>query len=227
LFITVVNEALSLALLNSPGECGADIVVIEAQSFGNYISYGGPLLGVIAAKNEFLRKMPGRLVGKTKDSNGADCFVLTLQTREQHIRREKATSNICSNEGLLALRAVIYLSLLGPKLKDLAELNHSNAVYLKNELTKIEISPVFDNVFFNEFVIKIPNSKKFIAHMMSKNINAGIEIENHFPQQENFKEDFKEDFKDCVLVCVTETLQKADMDLFISELKNFKDGQSK
>ena len=214
LFITVVNEALSLALLNPPGECGADIVAIEAQSFGNYVSFGGPLLGVIAAKNEFLRKMPGRLAGKTKDSNGVDCFALTLQTREQHIRREKATSNICTNEGLLALRAVMYLSLLGPKLKDLAKLNHSNAVYLKNELSKIGILPAFDKVFFNEFVVKIPNSKKFIEHMKSKNVDVGLDIEKYFPE-----------CKDCLLVCVTETISTAEIDLLISALKNFKEMQ--
>ncbi|MGL4369572.1 MAG: aminomethyl-transferring glycine dehydrogenase subunit GcvPA, partial [Spirochaetota bacterium] len=153
--IYTVTEPLSLALLKPPGELGADIVCGEGQSFGNPAGFGGPCLGILAAKDFFTRKMPGRLVGKTADSGGKEAYVLTLQTREQHIRREKATSNICSNEGLCALRAAIYLSLAGKNLRPLAQLNHAMTSYLKTRLSEKGILPVFSAPFFNECAVRV------------------------------------------------------------------------
>src|SRR5206468_7068978 len=128
-------DPISLGLLKRPGQYGADIAVAEGQGLGNYLTYGGPYLGMLACRQEFVRKMPGRLVGQTTDRNGKRCFVLTLQTREQHIRREKATSNICTNQGLFALRAAVYLAALGPQgLRETAELCLHKAHYLADQL---------------------------------------------------------------------------------------------
>ena len=137
LFI-VSFDPISLGLLKRPGQYGADIAVAEGQCLGNPMAYGGPYLGILACREEFVRKMPGRLVGQTVDRNGKRCWVLTLQTREQHIRREKATSNICTNQGLFALRAAVYLAALGPQgLKETAELCLRKAHYAAEQLSQI------------------------------------------------------------------------------------------
>jgi glycine dehydrogenase subunit 1 len=197
--IVVINEMLSLGLLKGPGDQGADVICGEAQSFGNYTGFGGPLLGFISAKKEFLRRLPGRLVGKTVDADGRDAYVLTLQTREQHIRREKATSNICSNEGLLALRTVIYLSMLGPKLAELARLNHHNAGRIHEGLAKAGFEPVFKGPFFNEFVVKKPGMSRIIEELKNKGIMLGYDLAGT-------------GLADCVLVCATEIHTDAAID---------------
>ena len=205
--IVAVNEALSLGLLKAPGELGADIVCGEAQSFGNYAGFGGPMLGFIAATKEFMRKIPGRLVGRTVDSDGKEAYVLTLQSREQHIRREKATSNICTNEGLVALRAVIYLVLMGNKLRDLAMLNHSLATYLKNRLLERGFEIVFNKPFFNEFVVRHGNIDGFIERMKSKGFMPGLKLSRYFKEYDN-----------CILCCATEFNGKEQIDELIKNI---------
>jgi len=208
LLIVVVTEAMSLALLKAPGKAGADIVCGEAQSFGNSIAYGGPMLGFISVNKPFMRRIPGRLAGQTTDDDGKEAYVLTLQTREQHIRREKATSNICSNEGLIALRAVMYLSLMGNKLRDVAALNHTMASYLKEKLAEKGFETVFSAPYFNEFVIKINDVKSIMAKMKNEGYVPGL-----------YLGDYYEDLKDCILVCVTETSTPGDIDEFIKVLE--------
>jgi glycine dehydrogenase subunit 1 len=147
-------DPVSLGLLQRPGQYGADIAVAEGQSLGTPLQYGGPYLGVMACRHEFVRKMPGRLVSEARDKHGRRCYVLGLQTREQHIRREKATSNICTNQGLLALRATVYLSLLGPQgLREVAELSCRKAHYAAEQLQQAGHELLFDRPFFKEFVV--------------------------------------------------------------------------
>ncbi len=208
-FIVCVTEPLSLGILKSPGSLGADIVCGEAQSFGNYPGFGGPLLGLLAVKSDYLRRMPGRLVGKTLDEAGKEAYVLTLQTREQHIRREKATSNICSNEALVALRSVIYLSMIGPKLKDLAVINHNNASYLKKRLIEKGFTAAFkeERPFFNEFVIRHKDIKKIITKASDKGFIPGLYLGDYF-----------KNYSDAMLVCATEYHSKDVIDRFIEIL---------
>jgi len=203
--IAVVAEAMSLGMLKSPGACGADIVCGEAQSFGNYLNYGGPFAGYISAKNSFARKMPGRLAGKTVDSDGNMAFSLTLQTREQHIRREKATSNICTNQGLVALRSAVYLSLVGNRLGDIALLNHNLACYMADKLAENNIPGVYDTPFFNEFLIKIPDAYAASKKLKDHGIIAGIKAGDYYPE-----------LKESLLICVTETTSLESIDRFIS-----------
>src|SRR6202011_3727410 len=151
--LIVSFDPISLGLLKRPGQYGADIAVAEGQCLGNPMVYGGPYLGILACQEEFVRKMPGRLVGQTVDRQGKRCWVLTLQTREQHIRREKATSNICTNQGLMALKAAVYLAALGPQgLKETAELCARKAHYAAQQLMRVPgISLKFRRAFFKEF----------------------------------------------------------------------------
>ena len=204
--ISVVTEAMSMGLLKTPGDLGADVVCGEAQSFGNYIGFGGPMLGFIASKSEFMRRIPGRLVGATTDEGGQRACVLTLQTREQHIRRERATSNICTNEGLLALRAVMYLSMVGPKLKDLANLNHALAAKLKQGLMGAGLVPVFDAPYFNEFVMRVPDSVSVEA-LEAAGFFPGIDLGKYY-----------ESLKGCRLFCVTEVITPGDIDAFCAAM---------
>lgn len=203
--IAVVTEAMSLALLKPPGQCGADIVCGESQSFGNYLNCGGPYVGYISAKNRFARKMPGRLVGKTEDADGEMAFALTLQTREQHIRREKATSNICTNQGLVALRSTVYLSLLGNRVKKIANLNHKMARYMENRLKEKGIERLFTRPFFNEFVIRIPDAEKTYTRLKNSGIIAGVKIQKYYPELEQG-----------LLVCVTEMNTRESIDRYVS-----------
>jgi len=153
----VTTEAVSFGLLKSPGEMGADIAVAEGQSIGVGLSYGGPYVGLFACKEKYVRQMPGRLCGETLDAEGRRGFVLTLSTREQHIRRDKATSNICTNSGLCALAFTIHLSLLGERgLRDLAALNHSRARQLRDALAAIPGVEILTPRFFNEFAVRLP-----------------------------------------------------------------------
>ena len=205
LIITVVAEAMSLGLLKSPGDLGADIVCGEVQSFGNSLNFGGPYAGYISAKKTFMRKMPGRFAGETLDSIGNKVYTLTLQTREQHIRREKATSNICTNAGLVALRTAVYLSLIGVKLKELALLNHRTASYLHEKLKSAGIEIVHENKpFFNEFLIRPKNIKSVIDECFKKGINPGLDISRFYPEYNN-----------CLLICATEMLTISDIDEYV------------
>jgi len=170
LFIAV-SDPLSLAVINPPGDCGADIYVGEGQSLGNYLSFGGPYLGVMSVKNKLIRKLPGRIVGKTVDVDGKVGYTLTLQTREQHIRRERATSNICTNQGLVALRATIYMSLLGAKgLQSINKLSSSKAHYMSRKIDEIDgFNVKYKNNFLNEFVVSTVYSAKLLTEYFSKN----------------------------------------------------------
>tara|TARA_X000001036_G_C20693050_1_gene810150 strand:- start:950 stop:2263 length:1314 start_codon:yes stop_codon:yes gene_type:complete len=170
LFIAV-SDPLSLAVINPPGDCGADIYVGEGQSLGNYLSFGGPYLGVMSVKNKLIRKIPGRIVGKTVDVDGKIGYTLTLQTREQHIRRERATSNICTNQGLVALRSTIYMSLLGAKgLHDINKLSSSKAYYMAKKIDKIDGFEVkYKNNFLNEFIVSTDCSAELLTEYFSKN----------------------------------------------------------
>jgi len=204
IFIAAVSEPLSLALLSPPGSWGADIAVGEGISFGLPVSFGGPTLGIFTAKEAFLRNMPGRICGMTTDTEGRRGFVLTISTREQHIRREKATSNICSNQALCASTAAIYLSLLGKNgLQELADLNLGRAEYAKKLLTQINgVKLKFDAPTFNEFVLELPKpANAVLAALLKNNIFGGIDLGKWYPN-----------LKNCILVCVTEMNSKEDID---------------
>jgi len=154
LFI-VISDPISISLLKSPGDCGCDIYVGEAQSLGNYMSFGGPNIGILASRKKFIRKMPGRIIGRTEDIDGKEAYSMVLQTREQHIRRDKATSNICTNQGLLALRSTIYLALLGESLKEVAKICYNNCQYAADKINNLNNFNIFaDNrSFIKEFIV--------------------------------------------------------------------------
>jgi glycine dehydrogenase subunit 1 len=199
----VVAEALSLGILEAPGRQGADIVAGEGQSFGLPLSFGGPYLGFMACGRDFLRQLPGRLSGLTADVEGRRGFVLTLSTREQHIRREKATSNICTNQAWCALRATIFLETLGHDgLRELACQNIHKARYAVEMLADIEgVAVRFAGKAFNEFVLRLPKSWAAVdAALRSRDILAGVGLESDFPE-----------LKDCVLVNVTEQHSREDI----------------
>jgi glycine dehydrogenase subunit 1 len=206
LLIVVVSEALSLGALTPPGELGADIVVGEAQSFGSPLSYGGPYLGFMGVKDKHLRQMPGRVVGQTKDGNDRRSYCLTMATREQHIRREKATSNICTNQGLVALSCTIYLTLLGKGgLMRLARLNMAKAAFLKEQLGNVAgIKIAFSAPNFNEFVIEIKTDPKvFLKALLEKGIAGGVELGRFYP-----------DLKNHILIAATEMNSRAEMEAY-------------
>lgn len=200
---------ISLGLLKTPASMGADIFCADGQSLGNYLGFGGPSFGILATKETFIRNLPGRIVGETLDRNGKRAFVLTLQAREQHIRRDKATSNICSNQNLMALRATIFLSLLGKEgFANLAELNYEKANYLKSELAKT--LKIFNNApTFNEFVIELPiSAHEFLDKMEAKGMYAGLNLSKLY-----------DGFENRVLVSVTEKRTKAQIDAFVQATK--------
>jgi len=210
LFILNVVEALSMGLLKPPGEREADIVVGEGQSFGLAPSYGGPYVGFFATREKYFRQTPGRLVGETVDRKGRRAFTLTLATREQHIRREKATSNICTNQGLCALAATIYLSVMGKEgLRELAVLNLRKAEYLKNKIEKLEGYKIrFSADTFNEFVVECPRPAREIQEaLLQDKIIAGHPLGADFPDMEN-----------CLLICATETNTAAEIDRLAQKL---------
>src|SRR5213078_459868 len=168
LLIAVVTEMVSLGLVTPPGEMGADIVVGEGQSIGNGLTFGGPYVGLFATRMKYVRQMPGRLVGETVDAEGRRGFVLTLSTREQHIRREKATSNICTNSGLCVLAFTIHLSLLGDAgLRRLARINHANALMLAEMLDEVPGVKVLNETFFNEFTIRVPGDAARVIEQLA------------------------------------------------------------
>jgi glycine dehydrogenase subunit 1 len=211
LLIVAVAEAISLGILKPPGERGADIVVGEGQSFGLPVSFGGPYVGFFATREKFLRQMPGRLVGETKDQNGKRAYVLTLSTREQHIRRERATSNICTNQGLCALAATIFLSTLGKQgLYEMATLNVRKAHYLKNRLAHISGFEIkFKTHSFNEFVLECSRPAKEVLQILKQDhIIGGYPLEQHYPE-----------LKNCLLLCTTELSSQEDMDRLADKLE--------
>jgi glycine dehydrogenase subunit 1 len=210
LFITSFTEALSWGVLKNPGSFGADLVAGEGQSLGIAKTFGGPGLGLLAGTSKLMRDLPGRLVGRTHDTNGQDGYVLTLSTREQHIRREKASSNICSNNGLNAMTAAMYLSTIGKiGIGQIAQLNHDKAVYLKSVLTAAGFEPVFDQPFFNEFVMKAPkNFKQKRTELIDRHcMFAGLDLEPLYPR-----------FTDHYLFCATEKVSRQQMDQLAKEV---------
>ncbi|MEA4900079.1 aminomethyl-transferring glycine dehydrogenase subunit GcvPA [Desulfitobacterium sp.] len=213
LFVMSVNP-VSLGILKSPGELGADIVVGEGQPFGNPLNYGGPYLGYLATRDKYVRRMPGRIVGATTDINGKKGYVLTLQAREQHIRREKATSNICSNEALCALAFTIHLTGLGKKgLKDMAALNLQKAHYAAQEMSKLPgIRLAYAQPFFHEFVIETDiNPTKINQELLKDKIIGGLELSRFYPELDYH-----------LLFCVTETKSKDDIDHLVARLGEVK-----
>jgi glycine dehydrogenase subunit 1 len=183
LLIVVVTEVVSLGLLEAPGALGADIVVCEGQSIGNALNFGGPYLGLMATKKEYVRQMPGRLCGETVDADGNRGFVLTLSTREQHIRREKATSNICTNSGLCALAFSIHMALLGEAgFVRLARLNHANAIKLADALANVAGVSVLNKTFFNEMTIRTTKpADQVVEALARKGILAGVPASRLLP----------------------------------------------
>jgi len=211
LFVASFTEALAYGLLKSPGSQGADIVGGEGQSLGIPRSFGGPALGMLASTRKHMRNLPGRLVGKTKDLDGKRGFVLTLATREQHIRREKATSNICTNNSLCALAAAMYMaSVGGTGIRELARLNHDKSEYLKMELKKAGFTITFDSPTFNEFVVEFPSGfEATYKRLLEKKIVAGLSLAPYYPELSSH-----------YLLCVTETRSKDDMDALVREVKS-------
>jgi glycine dehydrogenase subunit 1 len=211
LFVASFTEALAYGLLKSPGAQGADIVCGEGQSLGIPSSFGGPALGMLASRKKFMRSLPGRLVGRTKDLNGKRGFVLTLATREQHIRREKATSNICTNNSLCALAAVMYMaSLGGTGIRELARLNRDKAEYLKKGLKEAGCKIAFDTPTFNEFVVEFPTGfEAAYSRLLEKKIVPGLSLATYYPELAGH-----------YLLCVTETKSRDDMDALIREVQS-------
>lgn len=204
LLIVVVTEVMSLGLIKSPGEMGADIVVGEGQSIGNGLNFGGPYLGLFATNQKYVRQMPGRLCGETTDSDGNRGFVLTLSTREQHIRREKATSNICTNSGLCSLAFTVHMSLLGEKgLRQLARVNHKRACDLRDAMSAIEGVEVLNSAFFNEITIRVPGSATAIVDQLAESgVLAGVPMERLYPG---------EGMDDLLIMAATETVTEEDI----------------
>ncbi|MCS6851272.1 MAG: aminomethyl-transferring glycine dehydrogenase subunit GcvPA [Gemmataceae bacterium] len=211
LFI-VSYDPISLGLLKRPGDYGADIAVAEGQALGIPLTYGGPYLGLLACRGEFVRRMPGRLVGQTVDRNGRRCWVLTLQTREQHIRREKATSNICTNQGLMALRAAVYLAALGPQgLRETAEACARKAHYTADQLTRLPgVSLQFDRPFFKEFTVRLPVGaleRGLLDRLRDDGFHAGLPLGRWYSW-----------LADCMSLAVTEKRTRAEIDALASAL---------
>jgi glycine dehydrogenase subunit 1 len=213
LLVVVVTEAVSLGLLKPPGAMGADIFTAEGQSLGNALNFGGPYLGLFATREKYVRQMPGRLAGETLDVDGRRGWVLTLSTREQHIRREKATSNICTNSGLCALAFCIHLSLLGEDgFTRLAELNHARAVQLAEKLGGVSGVKLLNQSFFNEFTLRLSKpAAPVVDRLVERGVLAGVPAARLWPD--------RPDLADLLLVAATETNTEAEMDLFARSLK--------
>jgi glycine dehydrogenase subunit 1 len=204
-------DPISTGVMKRPGDYGADIAVAEGQCLGTPMGYGGPYLGVMACRSEFVRKIPGRLVGQTTDRNGKRCWVLTLQTREQHIRRDKATSNICTNQGLFALRATVYLTALGPQgLKETAELCLRKAHYAAKQFAELPgVSKRFNRPFFKEFAIKVHGDvPAILKRLQHQGYFAGLAAGRWYPQ-----------LADTLIVAVTEKRTKAEIDGLVTALR--------
>jgi glycine dehydrogenase subunit 1 len=212
LLIAVVTEIVSLGAITPPGEMGADIVVAEGQSIGNALNFGGPYVGIFATRQKFIRQMPGRIVGETVDVEGKRGYVLTLSTREQHIRREKATSNICTNSGLCVLAFTIHLSLLGEDgFRKLAALNHDRAVQAAEKLAKVKGVELVTQTFFNEFTLKLSKPAAAVVDQLARqDIIAGVPVSRLRPADPAAT--------NLLLVAVTETVTPADIEAFTTAL---------
>jgi glycine dehydrogenase subunit 1 len=206
LLVVVVTEILSLGAIRPPGEMGADIVAAEGQSLGNALNFGGPHVGLFATRDKFVRQTPGRLVGQTVDADGRRGWVLTLSTREQHIRRERATSNICTNSGLCSLAFTIHLALLGEAgLTRLARLNHAAAVSLAERLEQVPGIRLLNRAFFNEFAVRLPRPAAGIVELLArKGVLAGVPVSRFYPENEAVA--------DILLVAATEVTTTEDID---------------
>ena len=213
LLVVVVTEILSLGAIIPPGEMGADIVAAEGQSLGNALNFGGPHLGLFASRDKFVRQMPGRLAGQSVDADGRRSWVLTLSTREQHIRRERATSNICTNSGLCALAFTIHLALLGETgLTRLAHLNHVAAVALAERLECITDVRLVNRAFFNEFTLRLPRPAATVVETLAeKGVLAGIPVSRFYPN--------RPELEDVLVMAATEMATAEDMDRFEMELR--------
>jgi len=213
LLVVVVTEVVSLGLVTPPGEMGADIVVGEGQSIGNGLNFGGPYVGLFATRQKYLRQMPGRLTGETVDAEGKRGFVLTLSTREQHIRREKATSNICTNSGLCVLAFTIHMTLLGEAgLRRLARINHANACALADALAKVPGVTVLNDAFFNEFTIRVPgDGRDVIETLAKKGVLGGVPLARLAPDNP--------DLRDLIVVASTEVNTDEDRAAYVAALK--------
>mgnify|MGYP001103000826 CR=1 FL=1 len=213
LLVVVVTEIVSLGLLMPPGAMGADIVAAEGQSLGNPLNFGGPYVGLFATREKYVRQMPGRIAGETVDADGRRGWVLTLSTREQHIRREKATSNICTNSGLCALAFAIHLALLGEAgYTQLAALNHANAVRLAEKLGQVPGVEVVNDTFFNEFTLRLPKpAAPVVERLVRKGVLGGVPGGRLWPG--------KRDLANLLIVAATETNTGAEMDLFARALQ--------
>lgn len=210
IFIVAIDP-ISMGLLKSPGEQGADIVVGEGQSLGNSLSFGGPYLGFFATRKEYVRQMPGRLAGATIDTQGRRGYCLTLQTREQHIKRERATSNICTNQALCALTATVYLSVLGKEgLKKVAELCLQKAHYAQREIARIQgFGSPFSAPFFKEFVIRTPVSAEgILTGLLQEKIIGGLNLGNYYSE-----------LKDHILISVTEKRTREEIERLVKKLR--------
>jgi glycine dehydrogenase subunit 1 len=212
LLIAVFTEAVSLGLVTPPGAMGADIVVGEGQSIGNALSFGGPYVGLFATRQKFVRQMPGRLCGETVDADGKRGFVLTLSTREQHIRRDKATSNICTNSGLCCLAFTIHMTLMGEAgLKRLARINHANAVKLADRLADVKGVEVLNETFFNEVTIRLPRpAGEVVEALAARGVLAGVPVSRLLPDA---------GLDDLLLVASTEVNTDEDRTAFVDGLR--------
>jgi glycine dehydrogenase subunit 1 len=213
LLIAVVTEVVSLGAIMPPGDMGADIVTAEGQSIGNGLNFGGPYVGLFATRDKHVRQMPGRLAGQTVDADGKRGFVLTLSTREQHIRREKATSNICTNSGLCALAFTIHMALLGSEgLRNLARLNHARAVQLADRLAGVKGVTVLNDSFFNEFTVRLTRpAAEVVEALAATQILAGVPVSRLYPEDPTLAHD--------LLVAVTETATDDTMAALTAGLK--------
>lgn len=213
LLIAVFTEAVSLGLIDPPGAMGADIVVGEGQSIGNALNFGGPYVGLFATRQKYVRQMPGRLAGETLDANFERGFVLTLSTREQHIRREKATSNICTNSGLCALAFSIHMTLLGESgLRTLARVNHANAVKLADMLARVPGVEVLNQTFFNEFTIRVKgDAGQLVERLAAQGVLAGVPMSRLLPRA---------GLDDLLLIATTETNTDEDRAALVAALSS-------
>jgi len=213
LLVAVFTEVVSLGLIEPPGAQGADIVVGEGQSIGNGMNFGGPYVGLFATRQKYVRQMPGRLCGETVDADGNRGFVLTLSTREQHIRRDKATSNICTNSGLCCLAFTVHMTLLGEAgLTRLARINHANACRLAGRLEEIAEVSVVNEHFFNEFTVQLPgDAAEIVERLAGRGIVAGVPVSRLEPSDP--------DLANLLLVAVSETATADEMETFASALQ--------
>jgi len=213
LLVVVVTEPVSLGLVRSPGEMGADIVAAEGQAIGNALNFGGPYVGLFATRENFVRQMPGRITGEARDTDGHRGWVLTLSAREQHIRREKATSNICTNSGLCALAFTIHMSLLGEDgYRRLAELNHARAIELADGLASIPGVEIINDSYFNEFTIQLPvDASGIVQTLAADDIFAGVPVSRLFPG--------KADCKNLLIVAATEGNNADEIDRYCQALR--------